>query len=280
MALARCIGRGAAAVRAAHARLRGLMTEPQRDFFERNGYVKVPGALSEATVRDVRRWAADIASWPEADDPITVHVASSEAGAAASAARDKVVEKIQRLFDDRGNSRYDSFSTQGEHARMTALMAVRNSASRAAVAAAFLHDLGHLLLDEHAGRDDFLLADRRHEEIGYRFLCRSGFPAEVTELVRLHVEAKRFLCETDPGYHAGLSRASQRSLELQGGPLSAEEAAGWAGSPLAKAAAELRRWEDEGKRLWAQGVVKESELPLVEDLLRTARGALDRQEAL
>ncbi|CAK0857775.1 unnamed protein product [Prorocentrum cordatum] len=163
---------------------------------------------------------------------------------------------------------------------MTALMAMRSGALPPAVVAAFLHDIGHLLLDEHAGRDDFLLTDKRHEEVGYRFLCRSGFPAEVTELVRLHVEAKRYLCAAEPSYYAGLSSASQQSLALQGGPLSPEGVARWtAASPHAAAAGELRRWEDAGKRLWAEGAVAAGELPAVEALLEATRSVLLRQGA-
>ena len=58
---------------------------------------------------------------------------------------------------------------------MTAFMAMRNAAEPSGVVAAFLHDIGHLLLNEHAGRDDFLLTDKRHEEVGYRFLCRNPY---------------------------------------------------------------------------------------------------------
>jgi len=193
----------------------------------------------------------------------------------AAWARAAVVEKIANLFEQRGATRYDAFSTQEEHALMTALMAQRHGADLDTVVAAFLHDIGHLLLNEHAGRDDFLVADKRHEEIGYRFLRRSGFPEEVTELVRLHVEAKRYLCAADPSYYAGLSEASKCSLELQGGPVAAEEIAGWAARPLASAAAELRRWEDEGKRSWAQGEVTGEALPTREALLEATRQVLE-----
>jgi len=184
------------------------------------------------------------------------------------------MERIAQLFEERGGSRYDSFSTQSEHARMTAFMAMRHGARPSVVAAAFLHDVGHLLLNEHADRSDFLVTDKQHEEVGHIFLRRSGFPDEVTELVRLHVDAKRFLCATDPTYFASLSHASQRSLALQGGPFSTADVVNWSASPQALAAAELRRWEDEGKQLWARGAVKENDLPSVATLLLTTRSVL------
>lgn len=195
-------------------------------------------------------------------------------GSPSAAARLAVVQKIEDLFAQRGATRYDSFSTQEEHALMTAYMAQLNGASQAVVVAAFLHDLGHLLLNEHAGRDDFLASDKHHEQIGYRFLLRNGFPEEVTEPVRLHVDAKRFLCASDPAYYDGLSEASKRSLELQGGRLTEDEVAAWSVRPFGQAAAELRRWEDEGKQLWARGGVTADRLPSVPSLLAATREVL------
>lgn len=197
------------------------------------------------------------------------------ASSTSVAARRAVMEKIGGLFAERGATRYDSFSTQEEHALMTAYMAQQNGASQAVVVAAFLHDLGHLLLNEHAGRGDFLASDKHHEQIGYRFLLRNGFPEEVTEPVRLHVDAKRYLCASDHEYYSGLSEASKRSLELQGGALTEEEAAAWSARPFARAAAELRRWEDEGKQMWARGDVTHDRLPSVGSLLAATGKVLE-----
>lgn len=182
-----------------------------------------------------------------------------------------VLQKIESLFAERGSTHYDSFTTQDEHARVTAFVAQQAGADRATVVAAFLHDIGHLLLDEHAGRSDFLQEDRCHEHAGHVFL-RSRFGAAVSEPVRLHVGAKRYLCSVDAAYYDGLSEASKRSLALQGGPLSANEAAEWEKQPYASVAAQMRRWEDEGKRLWESGKLTEAMLPSRDALLgETAR---------
>ena len=82
---------------------------------------------------------------------------------------------------------------------------------------AFLHDVGHLVLNEHADGDGFLQADLQHELIGADYLERLGFCQGVTEPIRLHVPAKRSLCAVDPGYWEQLSDGSKASLELQGG---------------------------------------------------------------
>jgi len=180
---------------------------------------------------------------------------------------------IEEMFEKRGTILYDDFSTQEEHALMTAYMARKHGATDRHLVAAFLHDLGHLLLDEHAGRDDFLQHDKKHEDIGHRFL-RRAFPEDITELVRLHVDAKRYLCATDSAYYNGLSTASQASLALQGGPFSADEALQWGAQPFAEEAAQLRRWEDEGKQLWKSGAVTAADLPSRAELLELSRQAL------
>ena len=58
---------------------------------------------------------------------------------------------------------------------------------------------------------------------------------------------KRYLTTTDPGYFATLSAGSVRSLELQGGPFSVEEAACFIGRPFAADAVRLRRWDEAAK---------------------------------
>jgi len=185
--------------------------------------------------------------------------------------------KIDDMLKRRGSSLYDPFSTQEEHGLTTAYMALQTKgASESFIVACFLHDIGHLLLDEHAGRADFLKDDKRHEDIGHHFLQRS-FSAEITELVRLHVDAKRYLCATDAAYYAGLSEASKRSLELQGGAFTAKEAAAWAAQPYAEQASFLRSLEDEGKRLWKNGAVTQADLPSRQELLDITDRVLQQQ---
>jgi phosphonate degradation associated HDIG domain protein len=135
--------------------------------------------------------------------------------------------------------------TLRDHMLQTAHAAERDGAPTALVAAALLHDYGHLIADgpEDAAEHG---VDTGHEEVGHRFL-EAHFPAEVIEPVRLHVAAKRYLCATDPGYVDQLSEASKLSLALQGGPMSAEEVAAFEALPHHVAACRLRRWDDTGK---------------------------------
>jgi phosphonate degradation associated HDIG domain protein len=157
-----------------------------------------------------------------------------------------IVDEIIELFTRRGGDAYFGEPvSQLEHALQTAFQAEQEGASDILIAAALLHDVGHLL---HKAPED--IADRgvdcRHEQVGATWLARY-FPAAVTEPIRLHVAAKRYLCAIDDGYQRGLSAASIRSLALQGGPMSYEEVREFEASPYAREGARLRRWDDLAK---------------------------------
>ena len=135
--------------------------------------------------------------------------------------------------------------TLREHMLQTAAAAERAGASPELVAAALLHDYGHLI---HGGPEDAAEhgIDTEHEEVGFRFL-EEHFPASVVDPVRLHVAAKRYLCAVEPEYLELLSPASLLSLELQGGPMGVEEIEAFEQLPHYGEACLLRRWDDEGK---------------------------------
>jgi phosphonate degradation associated HDIG domain protein len=152
------------------------------------------------------------------------------------------LDSIIDLLSDRGGAEYgDERVTQLAHALQAAALAEAEAAEPPLIAAALLHDLGHLVANRRSGEDD------RHEQIAAGILTRL-FGPEVAEPVRLHVDAKRWLCATDPAYFATLSPASVRSLELQGGPFSAAEADAFGSHRHAEAAIRLRRWDDRAKR--------------------------------
>ena len=125
----------------------------------------------------------------------------------------------------------------GEHMRQAGALAQAAGAPAALVAAALLHDVGHLL---PAGPQD------RHGEAGAGWLSQ-WFGPEVTESVRLHVAAKRYLCAVDPGYFGLLSDESVRTLSLQGGPMTAAEAAQFSAVRYCGDAVAVRRWDDQAK---------------------------------
>lgn len=157
-----------------------------------------------------------------------------------------VLARIESLFAERGGGEYHGEAvTQLEHALQAASMAEADGHPPALIAAALLHDVGHLL---HGHGEDYLDhgVNDRHEDLGARFLAKA-FGAEVVEPIRLHVPAKRYLCAARPDYFASLSPASVCSLELQGGSMSADEAREFEAHPQFAAAVALREYDDRAK---------------------------------
>jgi phosphonate degradation associated HDIG domain protein len=153
---------------------------------------------------------------------------------------------IQALFAQRGGEQYTGEPvTQLEHALQTAWRAERDEADDELVTAALLHDLGHLLHDLGAtptlqGVDDI------HQFRALPFL-RGLFGEGVLAAIRLHVDAKRYLCATRAGYFAALSDDSKRSLALQGGIFNEAQAQAFIAQPGAPQAVRLRVWDDLAK---------------------------------
>ena len=130
--------------------------------------------------------------------------------------------------------------------------------------ASLLHDIGHLLHDLPDDAPDEGIDDR-HENSGYNYL-KANFDTAVTEPVRLHVAAKRYLCTVDESYYDQLSEPSIVSLKLQGGTMSEEEKAEFESSPHWKAALELRRWDDLAKIVDLETPPLEHYLPMIDEV--------------
>jgi phosphonate degradation associated HDIG domain protein len=153
---------------------------------------------------------------------------------------------IEQLFTGRGGEQYAGEPvTQLEHALQTALLAQADGANDELVTAALLHDLGHLLHD--LGETPSLRGvDDVHQYRALPFL-RGLFGDGVTLPIKLHVDAKRYLCATRPGYFAALSDDSKRSLALQGGIFDAGQAEAFVAQRGAAEAVRLRLWDDQAK---------------------------------
>lgn len=168
---------------------------------------------------------------------------------------------IRQLFDKYGDTYYEVGTTESselpvtqlEHALQTAKLAEDNGASDIMVVTALLHDIGHFLNDEHTKMEsnDFLEKDLHHEYDGYKYLRnRLGFLDEITLPIRLHVNAKRYLCFVDKDYYDSLSESSKNSLMVQGGPFTEEEATDFYDgdhNESAKDAVQIRLWDDKAK---------------------------------
>jgi [1-hydroxy-2-(trimethylamino)ethyl]phosphonate dioxygenase len=172
---------------------------------------------------------------------------------------DSRLQTIAELLTLKAEGRYGLADiNQKQHALQSAWLAEQQGCGEALIVASLLHDIGHMVHDlgENPAAEG---VDDLHEERGHAFLSR-WFGPEVTEPVRLHVAAKRYLCGTEPDYFAKLSEDSVLSLSLQGGPMAAEEAAAFAAQPGAQDAVTLRRFDEQAK-------VKDLETPPVEHFL-------------
>jgi [1-hydroxy-2-(trimethylamino)ethyl]phosphonate dioxygenase len=156
-----------------------------------------------------------------------------------------IIDEIFAAFEQRGQQTYGERVNMQEHMLQSAYFAEQAGATPTLIAAALLHDIGHLI--HNLGED---IADKGidaiHEEIGAIYLEKYFVPA-IAEPARLHVAAKRYLCAVDSRYLAELSPASVQSLVLQGGPFSPTDVTEFESSLFFADAVQLRRFDDMGK---------------------------------
>ena len=156
-----------------------------------------------------------------------------------------VLNDIRAAFARRGHDAYGEGVNQLDHALQCAAFAERDGAPDALIAATLLHDIGHMLHDLPDDVADQGI-DTQHESTGSAWLSQY-FGLAVTEPVRMHVAAKRYLAAVEPGYFDKLSEASKLSLRIQGGPMSPEQARVFEAETFFEDAVKLRRWDEEGK---------------------------------
>lgn len=157
-----------------------------------------------------------------------------------------VADEVLAIYAAHGAGAYfGERVTITQHCLQAAWFAQVEQAPESLIVAALLHDIGHLL---EAVPEDLAewTTDAHHEEVGARWLS-GRFGADVSEPVRLHVPAKRYLCATDTGYFKQLSSASVHTLRLQGGPMTADEVTRFEREGHYRAAVRVRRWDDQGK---------------------------------
>ncbi|QMU70976.1 phosphonate degradation HD-domain oxygenase [Streptacidiphilus sp. P02-A3a] len=184
----------------------------------------------------------------------------------AAVLRREALDTLAVLFAEQGSAEYFGEAvTQAEHMLQAGALAEADGAPGELVAAALLHDLGHFH-GEVTGHQLMEGTDNRHSHTGADWLARWFGPA-VTEPVRLHVAAKRYLCAVEPAYFALLSPASVHTLSVQGGPMTAAEAEEFAAHPYGADAVRLRRWDEAAKDPQAPTPGFEHFRPLLASLL-------------
>ena len=157
----------------------------------------------------------------------------------------QVIEEILGAYETGGDLDYGENISMREHMLQTACLAERGGGKERIIVAALLHDYGHLVCN-HPNNIFSEGCDNFHETAGARAL-ENWFDEDIVGAVRLHVDAKRYLCATNPKYMARLSDASITTLGVQGGPMNSEEMVGFREQVGYKMALTIRVYDDLGK---------------------------------
>jgi 2-amino-1-hydroxyethylphosphonate dioxygenase (glycine-forming) len=160
----------------------------------------------------------------------------------------QTADEIISLYRQYGAEAYAGEKvTQLEHMVQTARLAQQQGHDEEVILAAFLHDIGHICVSARGDNEMGGFGIKEHEEAGAAFLQQKGFSERLVLLVQSHVNAKRYLTFKYPSYYTALSDASKKTLEYQGGPMQAAEAAAFEAHPLFDLYIQLRRWDEEAK---------------------------------
>ncbi|QLL13131.1 phosphonate degradation HD-domain oxygenase [Pseudomonas chlororaphis] len=159
------------------------------------------------------------------------------------------IAEVFGLYERFGDSDYIGEPvSQIEHMSQAAQRAMAEGFDDEVVLAAFFHDIGHICVQGAENMGGFGVVS--HERLGADYLRRAGFSERLARLVEYHVQAKRYLTFNEPGYYERLSQASRRTLQYQGGVMSAEEARAFEQDPLCAVSLRLRHWDEQAKELW------------------------------
>jgi predicted HD phosphohydrolase len=157
----------------------------------------------------------------------------------------QVIEEILGAYETGGDLDYGENISMREHMLQTACLAEQDGNEERIIIAALLHDYGHLVCQQPndifaEGGDNF------HQVLGARAL-ENWFDEEIVGAVRLHVDAKRYLCAANNNYLARLSDASITTLGVQGAPMNNEEMIEFRKHAGYKMALTIRVYDDLGK---------------------------------
>lgn len=163
---------------------------------------------------------------------------------------ENTINEIFELYQKFGDRDYIGEPvSQIEHMSQAAELAMKEGFDDEVILAAFFHDIGHICVSRSQENDMDGFGIKSHEKIGADFLRDKGFSERVARLVENHVQAKRYLTFKQPDYYAALSEASKKTLEMQGGIMSENEALAFEKDPLFNISIKLRYWDEQAKNV-------------------------------
>ncbi len=186
--------------------------------------------------------------------------------------RENIVAFIGDIFARRGGEEYlGEVVTMAQHMLQGATIAEQNGLPEEIIVGALLHDIGHFT-SEFGTYHPHDTENRHHEDAGEQVLA-PFFPSVITDCVKYHVAAKRYLCATKPDYFARLSPASVHTLELQGGPMTPDELAEFEQNPNLQEIIQVRYLDEAGKRADMETPGFEHFAPMVQRMVDKHMGA-------
>ena len=162
--------------------------------------------------------------------------------------RNNTVNNIIALYNMYGHHKIQPHITLKQQAIMSADMALSNNENEKLILSTFLHDIGHLIINEHNDKEDFLKKDLKHEDVGYRYLERY-YDSDIIMPILYHVKAKRYLCSVNINYYNNLSLTSKNMYHLQGGELDEETYKNLKKDPHFKDAIKIKKYDDMAKNM-------------------------------
>lgn len=187
-----------------------------------------------------------------------------------------IIDCLAAIFEDVATVEYlGEDVTVAEHMLQSATLAERSRRKDAVIVGALLHDIGHVAGD--SGMFSMTDTKDRHHEVAGARLVKRFFPAVVTDCIRHHVAAKRYLSATRHGYLDRLSDASRHSLSLQGGPMGAHEVERFARHPHLDEIIAVRLLDDAGKRPSMKTPEFSHFIPIIESLVEDHRRSQSKE---
>jgi phosphonate degradation associated HDIG domain protein len=160
----------------------------------------------------------------------------------------EILNEVFSLYEKFGNADYIGEPvSQIEHMSQAAQFAMKEGFDDEVVLAAFFHDIGHICVMQNETNSMGGFGVMSHEKVGADYLRHKGFPERVAKLVENHVQAKRYLTFKNPDYYLSLSDASKKTLEFQGGVMSASEAETFEKDILFETSIRMRKWDELAK---------------------------------
>jgi phosphonate degradation associated HDIG domain protein len=163
---------------------------------------------------------------------------------------ESVIDEVFSLYERFGHADYIGEPvSQLEHMSQSAQLAILRGSDDEVVLAAFFHDIGHICVMQQTENSMGGYGVKSHEKIGADFIRSKGFPERVAQLIESHVQAKRYLTFKYPEYYKNLSEASRKTLDYQGGKMTADEAERFERADIFEESILMRRWDEEAKEM-------------------------------